>query len=148
MSARRMWALLLLAAVFSMHGVQCMATDVADHGMTEAGHVPSALSVQAAEIDSALAAAPHLSPATMSAALTIAVAADLSPDGSPPHGSALMAVCLAVVLTGVSALAAATLIGRASASSVRARAPSPMWHTGWSRVPRPPDLSALCLLRI
>ena len=125
MSARRMWALLLLAAVFSMHGVQCMATDVADHGMTEAGHVPSALSVQAVEIDSALAAAPHLSPATMSAAMTIAVAADLSPDGSPPHGSALMAVCLAVVLTGVSALAAAALIGRASTSSVRARAPSP-----------------------
>ena len=80
--------------------------------------------------------------------VAIAVAADLSADGSPPHGSALMAVCLAVVLTGVSALAAAALIGRASTSSVRARAPSPMWHTGWSRVPRPPDLSALCLLRI
>ena len=148
MSARRMWALLLLAAVFYMHGVQCMATDVAGHGMTGAGHVPSAVSEQAPELHSTLAAAPTLSAAAVAVQTTIAVAADISPDGFPPHGSALIAVCLTMVLTGVSALAAAALIGRAPASIVRARATSPLWHTGWSRVPRPPDLSALCLLRI
>lgn len=148
MSARRMGVLLLLAAVFAMHGVQCMATDVAGHGTTGSAHTPPALSAQVPDVDSALTAAPHLLPAAVSVQVATAVVAGISPDGFPPHGSALVAVCLAMVLTGVSALAAAALIGRASASSVRARAPSPVWHTWWSRISRPPDLSALCLLRI
>ena len=148
MSARRTGVLLLLAAVFAMHGVQCMASDVAGHGMTGSVHAPSAVSAQVPDIDSALAPAPHLLPAAVSVQVTSAVVAGIFPDDFSPHGSALVAVCLAMVLTGVGALAAAALIGRASATSVRARAPSPLWHTWWSRISRPPDLSALCILRI
>ena len=149
MSARRVCVLLLLAAVLSMHGVQCMAADVdAGHGMTGATHGQADLTQQDPSMDSVLTGGGHLMPAVVSGPVVLALAASTSHNGLPLHGAAFGAVCLAVLLTGVIGLVAAALIGRTPATRVRARAPSSVWQTGWSRLPRPPDLSALCLLRI
>ena len=140
MSARLVWVLLLLAAVFSMHGVQCVAADAdAGHGTTSASTVIHAASAE--PVRSTFMAVGH------QAFAAVPTAAPVS-DGLPAHGATYWAVCLAVLLTGVVLLGLAALVRRASALVVRARAPSPLWHTGWFRLPRPPDLSALCLLRI
>jgi hypothetical protein len=149
MSAQRVWALLLLASVFSMHGVQCVAAGVDSvHGMSGGAHASAELSAWEQVPDSAHAAEGHLSSGAVAGPVVLAVAAGMSQEGLPLPGGAFGAVCLAVLLTGVIALAAAALIGRAPASRIRARAPSSLRHTGWSRIPRPPDLSTLCLLRI
>ncbi len=128
MSARRIAALLLLAAVFSLHGVQCMAGDMGTGHGTQASGTTVVHGAASPEPVSPVAGPLHDSP--------------------PMPGAVFEAVCLAVLLTGVVLLGVAALVRRAPASVVRARAPSARWHTWWSRLPRPPDLSALCLLRI
>ena len=141
MTARRMWALLLLAAVFSMHGVQCVAADAG------AGHAPATTSAHAVveplhPVESMLGvAARHLTgPAgAMPGALD---------DGPPAHVSGFAVVCLAVLLTGVALLGVTSLLRRHGAFPLQPRAPTALARTGWFRLPRPPDLSALCLLRI
>lgn len=151
MSARRVCVLLLLASVFSMHGVQCVAADVdAVHGTTGAAHASDDLSAGALAplMDPALAAVGDLMSGAVSGPVVLVVAADMSQNGLPLHSAAFGAVCLAALLAGVVAMAAAAFIRRAPPSRVRARAPASPWHTGWSRLPRPPDLFALCLLRI
>lgn len=149
MSARRMWALLLLAAVFSMHGVQCMAGDM------DAGHGTAASAMTV--VHGAASAEPvwptstivgHQLSGVFPGGVSVAAMSGLQHDSPPMPGAAFGAVCLAVVLTGVVLLGVAALVRRAPASIVRARAPSARWRTWWSRLPRPPDLSALCLLRI
>ena len=149
MSAQRLWVLLLLAAVFCMHGLQCVGPDVdAGHGTGAAAHAVVYLAAPAPLVDSTLAAVGHLVDGAPSDSGVLAAAAVLSQYGLPPHGAAFWAVCLAVLLTGILALGVAALTGRAPARFIRAGTPSSLWHTGWSRIPRPPDLSALCLLRI
>ena len=146
MSARRMWVLLLLAAVFSMHGVQCVAADVdAGHVMTGTAHALVAAPVQAPSVGVGLAIA---SSVAHGMAPGTAVVTASTGDGLPAHGAAFWAVCLAIVLTGIVLLGVVALIRTPWARAVRARAPSRLWRAGWSRLPRPPDLSALCLLRI
>ena len=146
MSPRLMWVLLLLAAVFSMHGLQCVAADIdSGHGMTGAAHAPMASPVQTSSVDVGFAVASNV---LHGAAPGNAVASDGSGGGLPAHGAAFWAVCLAVLLTGVALLFFVAKIPTPWARAVRARAPSALWREGWSKRSRPPDLSALCLLRI
>ena len=159
MRAARLLVLLTLAAVFAMHGLQCISADPS--GTQPAEH--SAMS----STDSAALMAPAVSMATDPAVLghATAVAAAGMAHGAPAvaaaspvdpvssgsgHGLAhALAVCLAVLLAGLAVLAAALLLRRAapigSREALLARARS--W---WAAIqlPRPPDLAVLCLLRI
>ena len=149
MSARRMWALLLLAAVFSMHGVQCMASDMnAGHGTAASAMTVVHGAALAGPVWPTSTVVGHQLSGTVPGGVFVTAMSGLPHDSPPMPGAAFGAVCLAVLLTGVVLLGVAALVRRAPVSIVRARAPSALWHTWWSRLSRPPDLSALCLLRI
>ena len=169
MRAARLLVLLTLAAVFAMHGLQCISADPS--GTHPAEH--SAM----ASTDSVAVMAPAASAVSMASAMSMtaepagvpghatAVAAAGTAHGAPAvaaagpadpvspgsgHGWAhALAVCLAVLLAGLAVLAAALLLRRAapigSREALLARARS--W---WAAIqlPRPPDLAVLCLLRI
>jgi hypothetical protein len=153
--AARLWtALLMLAAVFAMHGVQCTAAaDTAGTAGTTA-HVGSvamtALSPGHAHAAAAAASPddPMLSQSAATGTEGTAGALAEAGHGSAPHDAAahLWAVCLAVLAAALAGVLTA-LVPRSvrltapALGYVRARLRSPA-------LPRPPDLSALCLLRI
>ena len=149
MSARRFCALLLLAAVFSMHGVQCVVADAeAGHGLTSTAHAWTGVVAAAPSAGAALNVLDHGRSDAVQVIAGLASIAGTPVGGLPSHGATLWAVCLAVLLTGLVLLGFVAKIRTPWARAVRARAPSPLWRAGWFRIPRPPDRSALCLLRI
>ncbi len=165
--AARLLVLLTLAAVFAMHGLQCVSADPGGTHPADHGAMPSA--------DSMAVMAPVASAVSMASAMTAELAD--GPDhvtaveaASPTHGALAvpaagpagpanpesghgwahaLAVCLAVLLAGLAVLAAVLLLRRAapigSRQALLARARS--WWTA-IQLPRPPDLASLCLLRI
>lgn len=146
MPTRRLWVLLLLAAIFSMHGAQYIAADagvrhpaaaVAQHG-TEGTLDDGSLSGSMAADDQVQQADPSLSATAMPG------------QTGPSHDVAahVWSLCLAILYAGVVLLAVASLIGIVAAPVRRGVASQLSMFKGWSRLPRPPDLSALCLLRI
>ena len=144
MTARRCTVLLLLAGVFALHGVQCTAggTDAA------AGHAAAAPAVHsgadALEVTAGVAAVEEQPLAPPAVAAAVAGAGY----GSVPHDAAghLWTVCVAVLAAGLAVLLA-VLAPRLA--SVAARAVVHLRAAAGSLAqPRPPDLSALCLLRI
>ena len=146
MPTRRLWVLLLLAAIFSMHGAQYIAANaglrhaevaVAQHG-TEDPLDDGSLSGSMAADDQVQQADPSLAATAMAG------------QPGPSHGAAahVWSLCLAILYAGLILLAAAGLLGRVTAPVARGTASHLSLFTGWSRLPRPPDLSALCLLRI
>ncbi|TFV43961.1 DUF6153 family protein [Blastococcus sp. TF02A_35] len=154
MRGRRGWVLLLLAAVFAMHGLQCAA---ADSGTTTAGH--GTVHTTPAEPDPVLHAAgvgPVMeSAAAMTAAPAAAVVAGTAigmslaagHDSTPHTAGHLWAVCLAVLAAGLAAMLL-VLTGRLTEFRLprTRRTPGSPW--AWLRPPRPPDLYSLCLMRI
>ncbi|WP_431521209.1 DUF6153 family protein [Blastococcus capsensis] len=150
MGARLWTALLLLAAVFAMHGVRCVAAEPAlAHGSTSLDAVAS-IGAPAAAIH--VGAVTAEKPAHSHAAATHGsrdVAATVSTDlPAPWHDAHVLAMCLAVLLAGLTILGALTRVRGMAIPLVRGSPPPRRWLTGWVRQPRPPDLSALCLLRI
>lgn len=177
MRAARLLVLLTLAAVFAMHGLQCISADPTGTHPAEHSAMTStdsmAVMASAVAMTSAVAMAPAVAEAPAVALAVdpavpghaIATMAAGTPHGTPAvvaagpaepvspgsgHGWAhALAVCLAVLLAGLAVLAAALLLRRAapvgSREALLARARS--W---WAaiRLPRPPDLAVLCLLRI
>lgn len=155
MRGRRGWVLLLLAAVFTMHGLQCAGADSAApsgaHGVIHA--------VAAAEPDpvlhlvgpvAAMASADHMTAPPLAAAVAAAtVGVPLGADhDSSPHGAGhLWALCLAVLAAGLAVLLLA-LVRRSPAIRLplSRRATRQAWE--WLSPPRPPDLYSLCLMRI
>ncbi|MDP5182110.1 hypothetical protein QOZ88_05630 [Blastococcus sp. BMG 814] len=163
MAARGWTALLLLAAVFAMHGLQCTAATTehtAGHGAAPVAAAPAGL----------LASGPHPGPvsrgleahtgvhdgdptsahdtvATIAAAPLaglLAAGHDSAPAGAGAH---LWSLCLAVLAAGLAALVALLLprlptLLPAAWGRLRAHAPAGL------APPRPPDLHSLCLLRI
>jgi hypothetical protein len=163
--AARLWtALLVLAAVFAMHGVQCTtAADSAAHAATPAGHAADAVSLAMTVLTPGHATATAgLTLADPIAAVPIAGHADSGPatlagapamaaagHGGAPHDAAahLWTVCLAVLAPA----ALAVLLALLGSRSVPLTAPALVYARARLRSlapPRPPDLSALCLLRI
>lgn len=171
MRAARLLVLLTLAAVFAMHGLQCISADPtgthpAEHSST-ASRDSMAVMASAVAMAPAVAEAPAVAmaanpgvpghgTATMAAgtphgapAVAAAGPADPVNPGSGHDWAHALAVCLAVLLAGLAVLAAALLLRRAapigSREALLARARS--W---WAAIqlPRPPDLAVLCLLRI
>jgi hypothetical protein len=147
--ARLLWTLLLLAAVFSMHGLSCVAADSEMTGMSMTGMSMTGTSVSAGGPESAavgmVLALKHGAPA----ALSDAGHSTGAPDGTAAH--ALM-VCLAVLAGGVGvALAAlAAWLARRRLLTVCTRV------TGAVRIvvdravacAPTPELSRLCVLRV
>jgi hypothetical protein len=163
--AARLWtALLVLAAVFAMHGVQCTtAADGAGHAAIPAGRAADAVSLAMTGLTPGhatatagialadpIAAVRHAGhgdsgPATPADAATVMAAAG---HGGAPHDAAahLWTVCLAVL-----AAALAVLLALLVPRSVQLTAPALVYARARLRSlapPRPPDLAALCLLRI
>lgn len=143
---RRLWVLLLLAAIFSMHGAQYIAADaglrhaevaVAQHGVED----PLAAESPSGSMD----AGGELQQVTSSVE-----AGETAGQPSPGHGVAahLWSLCLGILYAGLVLLAAVSLIGIVAAPVLRGVASHLSLFGGWARLPRPPDLSALCLLRI
>lgn len=134
MSGRRFWVLLVLAAVFAMHGVQCTA------GMSSPGigdHAPSA-GVAVAAVDAGGGLGPHAD---------VAGTSRTGHDSSAPASSGhLQALCLTVLAAAVAVLV--VLLGdRACGLLLLPRWLPVLPRPGWTRPPRPPDLHTLCLLR-
>ncbi|MCZ2818538.1 DUF6153 family protein [Modestobacter sp. VKM Ac-2984] len=143
---RRVWtALLLLAAVFGVHGVQCTTVGPSlehasvTHALTASADVPAA----AAQV--AVAAA---MPGHHHAAPQGADEAGVTGSLAPWHDGHVLAVCLAVLLAGLTVVGALARLRGLAARLVRGSPSSPHRTTGWSWQPRPPDLAELCLLRI
>ena len=140
------WALLVLAAVFAMHGLQC-ASDTSHH-LTGQGVGSTVMSMSLpgpfAAVDQAFV--PELTPPEAPGH-----AAHMAPRPAPDGASSdlpadFWAVCLAVLSAGLALLAAVLLRARALAW---ARAPAAR-RQAWVSAPalrRPPDLFALCVLR-
>lgn len=147
MRARLLWALLLLAAVFSMHGLSCVAADSEMTGMS----MPATTSVSADGPQSAavglMLTLEHGAPAADSGA-------GHSPDAPQGHGSAAHAlmVCLAVLAGGVGVVLAALAAWLAR----RRLLPASTQMVGRVRVvvdgalawAPTPELSRLCVLRV
>jgi hypothetical protein len=150
MRAARLLALLILAAVFSMHGLQCVAADAGTtHPDVEAAHGPLVEVAESVVLSMAAAMADGVGGSAHLDALESSSAASGHP--GPMHSVVhVLTMCLAVLMAGLAAMGALLLLRRVSAATaadvgalVRARS----W---WSSVEarRPPDLAALCLLRI
>lgn len=151
MRARLLWTLLLLAAVFSMHGLSCVAADSEMTGMSMTGMPVTGASASAGEPESAavgmVLALEHSAPAAQSDAGHSTGA----PDGHGTAAHALM-VCLAVLAGGVGVVLAALAawLARRRLLTVYTQV------TGAVRVvvdravacAPTPELSRLCVLRV
>ena len=147
MPGRRIWVVLVLAAVFSMHGLQCMAAPEAGHAaMDAAWGTSSTTAMSGTPMPAALVG--QLVAGELSTGVAAVVPAGKDSPGSAAAGVAV--VCLAVLFTGVGLLGAALILLLRSGLGARppTRRPQAAWATGWARPPHPPDLSSLCLLRI
>ena len=155
----RLWtALLMLTAVFAMHGLQCTsAADGAGSAATTA-HVATtahagpvamtALTAGQARTAPGAASFDNSMPAHPATAAAVAAPVDAGHGGGPHDWAAhRWTACLAVL-----AVALAVLLSLLVPRLVQLGPPAPRsanTRAGrWVTPPRPPDLSALCLLRI
>lgn len=151
MSGRqRLWSLLVLAAVFAMHGVQCMAAG------PDSGHAAATSVVATATMEHSsgvdVVARGMAAGLAVTSAVVPSVGGPLSGglpvDQGSGHGADLWAVCFAVVVGVLVLLGASGLLRRGVVTPVRG-SPSRRFGTRIIASPlRPPDLSFLCLLRI
>lgn len=149
MRAVRLWILVLLAALFSMHGAQFVsAAPGAGHSATAtAEHGTGASSAGASTADPGAAAGDLR---TAAATVQLSAAGDPTPVDAPDRGGAghFASLCLAVLLAGLVVLGVAVVARRVPATVLRTRERAPRLPIRWLRLPRPPELSSLCLLRI
>jgi hypothetical protein len=165
--AARLWtALLVLAGVFAMHGLQCSTgADSAGHPASPAGHAEAfflAVTAVAPDHPHAVAPAGIAQASAPMVAVPVAGQAGSGPGsltGAAPEpaevayggtshdwAARVWTLCLAVLAAGLAVL----LVPLVSRPVMRA-APALGYGRAqlWSPAPsRPPDLSALCLLRI
>lgn len=147
--------LVLLVALLSMHGLQSLsagpgpqrpAAAGVDHGLDVVAGGP--LDLVPVELTDLLVATVASGPAALASAVPAGTVPGHS-DTVPGHGLAahVWSLCLAVLLAGLALLGAA-LARRRAAVTVREPVSRTRGTLHRSRLPRPPDLSALCLLRI
>ncbi|WP_347059851.1 DUF6153 family protein [Blastococcus sp. HT6-30] len=148
--ATRLWtALLLLAAVFAMHGVQCVASDPdMEHWSSSLAAVSSVGGHTAAVHLTAAAGTPDRSDVAAADGVRDAAATASTGLPAPWHDAHVLAVCLAVLLAGVIVLGAVARLRGRAIPLVRGSPRRGRRFTAWSLRPRSPDLSVLCLLRI
>ena len=146
MRARPMWVLVVLAAVFAMHGLPVMAAG-SGHPETGTHHVqtPAATGDAASDV-LPVASDGHPSGAAGMAGPGSAPAGQESPSSGVAHA---WAACLAVVATGFTVLGALFLVRAVTPSAGRGGAlDRPRSRSVRVHPLRPPDLAVLCLLRI
>jgi hypothetical protein len=142
---------LLLAAVFLGHGLQCGS---GASGSEHAGHRSDTTVVAAA----LTVTDPHLMPSdhgTSGAAMSTAAVSDAAHTASAGSSSGhwhglpghLWAACLAVLAAGLAVLLLLTA-PRLMRLALPAALPAWLRAPSWPAPPRPPDLSSLCVLRI
>lgn len=142
MRGPRIRALLVVAAVLAMHGVQCMSGSVGSIHVTEAPAVPLTVLDGGSTVHSG--GSHHVAALGADATMPLHPA----PDGIPAHGPDLWTICLAVVLAVMALVSVALLFRGRAALVVRGPPPSLPGLRQRYRLPSAPDLSALCLLRI
>jgi hypothetical protein len=157
MTARLWTVLLVLAGVFAVHGLQCASSHAAGHAAGPAIGAPHAVAFTAGIVDApgghlAVAGADAGTAHHPTAAPTPAGAtAPASPTGhdstSEQSAGHLWSLCLAVLVGGLAALLP-LLASRPSAPAAPALRRALHRTRSWSAPLRPPDLAALCLLRI
>lgn len=147
MTAPRWWVLLLLSALFGMHGLQCVGADTsmpmpqaavtaAPAAFSHGGWAPD-------EVTALQAAAPMaegIGPSGLRAAVDHP--GDGSPSGLMDH---LGMLCLAVLAAGLAALAL-VLFRRRRGLRAALRHRAHRWLNSLEP-PRPPDIYTLCVLR-
>jgi hypothetical protein len=147
----RWTALLMLAAVFAMHGLPSVSAlpGRASAAAPVAVSVPAPMTTLVTAADGAHAHAADSPVIGSGNSGVLEPAAGVERHGPAPHDSAghLWTLCLAVLAAALAAVLATLLPGpvRLNGSSLeRARRRAPRWLVP----PRPPDLSSLGLLRI
>lgn len=146
MASRMIWALLVLSAVFVMHGVPSLNAPAEHAGLAQA---PQALVQSSTDAPGVYAQVHDAAPSVVTPAdrLTPSAIVDDSPS-HPGMAAHVWAACLAVLLLGVALLGAHALVRgsvKAFGQQILLRGRRTLWALP---VARPPDLSALCLLRI
>lgn len=144
MPVRRMAILVVLAAIFAMHGVPSTSADATADSTAAVAHAKT------------MAPAGGVGPLPAATSLGVGLAQGVAAlpgeemEGhGPSHTGAVhqWATCLAVLLLGLALLA--VLLGRKPPGSLHHRTAAPSRGAPfWAGPARPPDLSALCLLRI
>ena len=144
MPSRRWWIVIVLTAVFSMHGVLLISPSAGD---TAVGAATGQHTMAGASTVGSL-------PDAAGAFLPVPEAAMAPPDEpmsdtEPGHGGGahLWSLCLAV-LAGMALLGALMLARRFTAAVTGTSVHLLRGMGRWPGLPRPPDLAALCLLRI
>lgn len=142
MPSRRWWIVVVLAAVFSMHGV-VLVTTAGDAPAVAAQH---AMAGPATVVPLSDAASGFLAGPAVDA---VAAAEEPMQDTDPGHGvgAHLWSLCLAI-LAGLTLLGALVLTARVSAANPATVGSLTRRARRWPGPPRPPDLARLCLLRI
>lgn len=140
---QRIWALLAVAAVLAMHGVQCMG------GPVDSTHAPVAAVAPLTVLDGDAVVA-SIDGMHRVAALTAAATLPLhsAPGGMPAHGAEVWTICLAVAFAALALVSVVALSRGRAALLVRGPPPLLRLLRNLHRLPPAPDLSALCLLRI
>jgi hypothetical protein len=151
---RRGWVLLLLAAVFAVHGLQCAAADARAtpgvHGTLHATVTGSGPALQLAGPGAGMASVDAMTARPLVAVLTAATMGVPAQEGhgSAPQGSGhLWALCLAILAAGLAALLM-VLAGRLPEFTLSLSRRSGVRPWGRLCPLRPPDLYSLCLMRI
>ncbi|SDY71870.1 hypothetical protein SAMN05661080_04389 [Modestobacter sp. DSM 44400] len=147
----RWWVLLLLSAVFAMHGVQCLDGDgpaTSVHAMSLStwvpGHSTASITAEASDVSPVGVAPMNLAGPDLPASGTLDDAAHSGhPAGSMEH---LWAVCLAVLSVGLAVWLAAR-VARPVTTALRPSRPGRLGRASRARPRRPPDIFALCVLR-
>lgn len=142
MRGRRIRALLVVAAVLAMHGVQCMSGSVGSAHVTVAPLVPLTV------LDGGSPAFPDGTHHVAALGGDVAGPLHSAPDGMPAHEAEIWAICLAVVFAALALWGVASLFRGRATLVVRGPPPSLRRLRQLYRLPPAPDLSALCLLRI
>ncbi len=139
---RRVWAALVaLAAVFVLHGVQCAGHDLSSWTSGAAAQTSPEPATSATHHSSSPAggSASPVEPHRIGAG---------SADPQQPHPSSggLEAICLAVLSAGLALLVALLLRPGAPPGRSRCHARAQRWVSGPALL-RPPDLFVLCVMR-
>ena len=132
---RRVFAVLVLAALVSMHGTPALGAHGTGHRDTSVE-----MTVAATPVLTGTHALENPRDLTRSPMEPV-------PPVTPGHGldSHVLAACLAVLLAALTLLAAAVGMGQRARPVLRV--PTVRRRSGWTVPPRPPDLFVLCLLR-
>lgn len=142
MRGRRIWALLAVAAVLAMHGVQCMS------GSVGSAHVSVAPAVPLTVLDGGSTVFPDGPHHVAALGADASTPLHPAPDGLPVHGPEFWTICLAVLFAALALVSVTLLFRGGTALVVRGPPPSLRGLQRRYRLAPAPDLSALCLLRI